>query len=197
MNFFAIFVLPLVAVANVLGVAMLVPQCLRMRHSGLAGVSATWIGLGLGINAGWLLYATMASLYGLVPVSLGALILYGWMLAHLSRLNPGQCVRVATFAGCVGVVLSMLAVIDLSLMGLGLGLLYTVQFAPAAWEVVRQADVSGVAPSTWLMALLEASIWALYGIVLADVGLIVGGLGASTMSLIVLVSVGSSQVRPV
>ena len=86
--FFSLSLLDLaVVLATILGVGMLVPQARDLaRNRDFRGVSAGWIGGGLAINSGWLVYALAAGLPGLLPVSLGALVLYGWMSATLLSL---------------------------------------------------------------------------------------------------------------
>lgn len=188
----------LLVVANVLGVGMLVPQGARLAKSkSIAGVSPRWVGLGFGINIGWLAYATLADLPGLLPVSAGALVLYGWMLISLGKIS-----RTAVVEGLLTSALLLAALVLTGFVGgvaavgiFGLGFLYTVQFAPAAWESFTSSDLSGIAPVTWIMGLVEAAIWTVYGRSTGDLGLVVGGTGASIMAIIVLVNLLRSQLR--
>ncbi len=177
-----------VALANVLGVGMLVPQARRLaRQRCLAGVSPTWIGVGVAINAGWVLYALQRDVYGLLPVSFGSLVLY-LVMAHAMRAIDASTLTTASLAALVvsNLLAWSMAIDGAGALGLTLAGLYTVQFAPAALSAVRSKDLAGVAPSTWVMAFVEAILWAGYGAAIADVAVFLGGAGASVMSLIVL-----------
>ncbi len=192
MNFVPSTLTMLLIVANVFGVGMLVPQARRLaRTKRVAGVSPRWIGLGVGINTGWLAYGFLADLPGLLPVSAGALALYGWMLITLAQIpNGGTAEAVATAVALLVLLAAIALTAGIPAMGvIGLGFLYTVQFVPAARESFTSIDLSGIAPTTWAMALIEAAIWAFYGVSTSDVGLLIGGIGASVMSSIVLFNV--------
>lgn len=187
--FFSLSLLDLaVVLATILGVGMLVPQARDLaRNRDFRGVSAGWIGGGLAINSGWLVYALAAGLPGLLPVSLGALVLYGWMSATLVSAAP-ELVQPALrgVAVIVGVCIVAGLVGGLAAFGLTIALTYSAQFTPAAWSAVSSADLSGVSMSTWAMALIEAVTWAVYGWYLGDTALTIGGAGASVMSSIVV-----------
>lgn len=189
MIFFPSTLTLLLIIGNIFGVAMLIPQARKLaRTNHMAGVSPRWVGLGFAINAGWLAYGLLADLPGLIPVSAGALVLYGWMLATLRRIPQSGIAQALTTGGTLIAALIITGVVGgVTAMGiLGLGFLYIVQFAPAAWESSRSADLSGIAPMTWVMALTEAAIWAIYARSTGDIGLLLGGIGASAMSIIVL-----------
>ena len=177
-----------VLVATILGVGMLVPQARGMtRTRDFRGVSGAWIGGGLAINVGWFVYALAAGLHGLLPVSVGALVLYGWMAALLATDSPHLFQRSVIGAGAVGVLFALAGVAGgLTAFGLVIALTYSAQFAPAAWSALVADDLSGVSTSTWVMALTEAVIWASYGAYQGDTALMVGGSGASIMSIVVI-----------
>ena len=161
-------------------------------------MSLEWIGFGVGINVAWLLYAFAERLPGLIPVSAGALVLYCWMLRSVRRVETTAFRRAIGPAMVVALALLISVVVGgLALFGASLGIFYTVQFAPAAWQSVRQTDLAGLAPSTWLMALLEAAIWAFYGFVATDIALIIGGLGALSMSLVVFTNIRSASTHTI
>ncbi len=190
-----------VVLANVLGAGMIVPQVLRLhRRRSSAGVSAAWVGIGLAMNLWWLAYGTSQELWGMVPVSIGAAVLYGVIIGQLGRLDGADALRSAG-RGAV-----MIAVVPLLFMlvggwpaaGLAIGLVYSVQFAPAVLAAVRTDDVAGVSTATWVMAFGEALIWFFYGFSEADVALTVGGAGGAAMSGVILWRVAhlSRQVAP-
>lgn len=194
MDSLALLLIVGLVMANVLGVAMLVPQALRLvRRGEVAGVSASWIGAGVAINGGWVAYALATGLVGLLPVSMGAGILYVWMAIIVGRIEPSLFLRAV---GVAGVVAGLFVVAGLvgGVAGVGgvVASLYAGQFAPAAWSSVVSSDLAGVSPLTWIMALGEAAIWVGYGRYVGDWALMVGGMGAALMSVIVLVTVQQS-----
>ncbi len=187
----------LVTAANILGVGMVVPQVRRIRKTKQAdGVSTEWIGASLGINVGWTVYAIVAEAWGLLPVSAGAAALYALMIFCLARIDPAQLRR--SFTAFVGVLVVLVVASTAGQtggLGLALALLYTVQFAPAAISAHKADDIDGVSPTTWWMALFEASIWTIYGAAIGDTAVLVGGAGASVMSLIVLAGLAGRRKK--
>ncbi len=180
-----------VLLANVLGVGMLIPQTVRIvRRGDLAGVSPEWIGMGLGVNAGWLIYAWTSGVWGIFGVSVGGLALYLAMAAGTRRLDPAHFSRASTTALLVLNVLGWAAAVgQVTALGLTLAALFTVQFAPAAWSAWTSPTVSGISTTTWVLALGEAVIWAGYGIAIGDRPLLLGGAGASVMASLVLLRI--------
>ena len=186
----------LVLAASVLGVGMLLPQCVRLsRHQNLDGVSAGWIGSGGAVNAAWLAYAMLQGLPALLPVSVGALALYCWMLIQLreSPTRTTRALRIAT--ACVAGFAAVTLLWGVAALGVALGFAYTAQFAPAAWESSRQQNLEGASPATWVMAFIEAAIWMLYGLTIAETSLIIGGFGASAAALIILSNLRNTPVK--
>ncbi len=192
--------LPLLIVANVFGVAMIVPQAMRIHRTRVVdGVSTTWVGLSLAINMWWLGYGLEGRLWGLVPVSLGALVVYGVVARQVrSVVGPQTSLPlVASFVGASLVPLVALVVAGWPAVGLTLGLAYGLQFTPAALNVVRSATAAGVSPVTWIMAATEAAIWIVYGLAVADQALIIGGVGGTLMASIILARLAIDEaIRP-
>ena len=192
---FEAVVLPLLLlVATVAGVGMIVPQVARLHRTQTPdGVSAVWVGVGLVMNAWWLAYAAASGLWGLVPVSVGGIALYG-VLAHqlvgllgrgaLGPVARGHLIGLVPFVG--------LATDGWPGAGLVVGLLYGAVFAPAIWSALRARSVAGISPTTWILAWIEAAIWLAYGSTTADLALVVGGLGGTAMSSIILVRLATA-----
>jgi uncharacterized protein with PQ loop repeat len=182
----------LLVVANVFGAGMIVPQVVRFRRHRVAdGVSGAWIGVGLAVNAWWVAYALQGRLWGLLPVSAVSWVLYGVMAGQYSALIGRPALRqlLAGVAGFGAAPFVGLLWGGWPGAGLAIGLLYAVQFSPAALSALRAVDVSGISPVTWSMAWVEAAIWFLYGLTESDVALVVGGLGGALMAGIVLTRV--------
>lgn len=180
----------LLIVANVLGVGMILPQAIRLRtHRCTAGVSGAWIGVGLTLNLWWLAYATQARLWGLIPVSAGAFVLYAVIAVQLLRIERRAALPQLLFGLFVlgGAPLPFLLLDGWSGAGVAIGLSYGVQFLPAAVAAYRSASVAGVSSATWVMAWIEAAVWLLYGIDSTDGALLLSGTGGLLVSSIILV----------
>lgn len=202
----SLFITALVVVANVLGAGMIVPQFLQLlRTRSISGFSPTWAGVGVAMNLWWLAYGLQAELWGVLPVSGLSLVLYlamAWVymrIAGIGRLRDLATGGLAIAALPVGA----LVVGSWDAAGVAIGLCYAIQFAPAAYTAVRSSDVSGVSRPTWVMALVEALIWIVYGATILDPALLVGGAGGTIMATIILLrlrpaasSLDRRQLRP-
>lgn len=181
----------LIAIANVLGVGMIVPQVRRLggHYRSAEGVSGGWIGVGIALNVWWLAYATENHVWGMIPVSLGAAALYIAMAALLFRHNGRTAITSVVYGlATLGLLpLPFLLLDGWDTAGLAIGASYGLQFTPAAFVAIRSADVSGISLTTWIMALIEAAIWWGYGVSSDDRALVLGGAGATIMSAIILV----------
>ena len=180
----------LAIIATTTGVGMLVPQVLRVRRlRTLYGVSHVWVGVGLAMNSWWLAYGLQGRIWGLVPISVLSLLLYGelarWMLRLSSTGAPASIAGGAAMLGWIPVVGLFLGGWDAA--GVAIGLCYAAQFTPAAVTAWRAVDLDGISPATWVLALVEALAWLVYGALTADPALMVGGGGGSVMSALILV----------
>ncbi len=180
----------LVAFANVLGAGMIVPQVLKIQRSrDFDGVSGIWVGVGIGMNLWWVAYALQAQLWGLVPVSVAAIVLYSMIGVQFSELVGAEGRRSLALGafGLGSIPLPFLLFSGWSAAGLAIGLCYGLQFAPAVLTALRSDKLGGISSVTWSMALGEAVIWFIYGISEGDRALMVGGGGGALMALVILV----------
>ena len=77
----------LLILANVLGATMAYPQAARLWRTGdVDGVSASWLGVSVSMNLWWLAYGLTTGLWGLVPVSGIAALLYVSMIVTYVRV---------------------------------------------------------------------------------------------------------------
>lgn len=175
--------------ATALGIGMVVPQILRLhRSASTEGVSIAWIGVGVAMNSWWTAYAVSSGLWGLLPVSVSGALLYLTMATQMVRLRGPQVLAgFATGALALGAVpLPALFLGGMQAAGIAVGLCYAVQFLPAVVESFRSADLRGLSMTTWIMALGEALIWAIYGTAVADAALVIGGIGGSVASFLIV-----------
>jgi uncharacterized protein with PQ loop repeat len=180
----------LLVVANVLGVGMIVPQVARLhRHRCADGVSGSWIGVGITLNLWWLAYGIHEGLWGLLPVSSGAFLLYSIIAAQLIAIGGWPARQQLLFGSLVlgAGPLPFLLLDGWSAAGAAIGLSYGVQFVPAAASAMRASTVAGVSASTWTMAWIEAAIWLLYGVEVNDRALLFGGGGGLAVASLILV----------
>ncbi len=183
-----------VLIANVLGAGMIVPQLLRLRRlRSSAGVSATWIGISLAMNLWWVVYGVSQGLYGMVPVSVVASLLYATIATDLHRLDgPPSTQRVLRGAMAIAPVPLLFAIVGgWAAAGLVIGLIYAIQFTPATVAAFRTTNLAGVSGSTWVMALGEAAIWFVYGWTQGDIALLIGGAGGAIMSALIVLRIAS------
>lgn len=176
--------------ANVLGAAMAVPQARKMlRTRSSEGVSLTWAVVSATVNAGWGWYGLGVGDLGIVPVSVVSVLCYLVITALIvqQRGCRSELVTAATAATTVaGFAVAAGWFGGWAAAGVALGALYGVQLSPAVVSVYRAADVSGVAVSTWVIALAEAALWGVYGSVRADVGLVALAVSGVVMAALVL-----------
>ena len=189
----------IVVVATVIGSAMAFPQARRIaRTRHVEGVSATWIGVSLAINAWWLAYGLAAGVWALVPVSLISLVLYAVMaryfLATVGRRGLGGMALGVFVLGMVP--LPFLIVGGWTLAGVAVGLSYGVQLLPAVVASMRTSSLSGLSPTTWIIACAESALWLVYGIAVAAVPVILGGAVGMVMAGAILTRLAVTGHRP-
>lgn len=192
----------LVAVATILGVGMTVPQVVQIQRTrDFDGVSGVWVGVGLAMNAWWVLYGLHADLWSLIPVSAGAILLYAAMAVQAVVFVGPSALRQlgAGLFGLGAVPLLVLIGFGWEATGYTIGLFYSVQFSPAVIAAYRTKTPTGISPMTWFMALIEAMVWAVYAADRGDGALFVGGTGGTVMSVLILARLlwlSQAKVRP-
>lgn len=185
------FIVPvLLVIANVLGAGMIVPQVVRLhRQADTDGLSGAWVGVGLAMNGWWLAYGLQAQLWGLIPVSAVAGVLYAVIALQLiSLLGVAAALRsLATGAVGLGIIPApFLLSGGWTAAGVAIGFCYGLQFAPAALTAVRSERLAGISAGTWIMAWVEAAIWIVYGLSISDWALTIGGSAGAAMASIIL-----------
>jgi uncharacterized protein with PQ loop repeat len=189
----------IVVIATVIGSAMAFPQARRIaRTRQVEGVSATWIGVSLAINAWWLAYGLAAGIWALVPVSIMSLLLYGVMAGFfLAAVGRSGLAGMALGVFVLGMVpLPFLVVGGWPLAGVAVGLSYGVQLLPAVIASLRTSVLSGVSSTTWIIACVEAALWLVYGVAVGDVALILAGAVGVVMAGVILGRLAMTGHRP-
>lgn len=189
----------LVVTATVLGSAMAYPQTRRIaRTRQVDGVSATWIGVSVALNAWWLAYGLGADVWALVPVSIVSLVLYMTMVVGFVR-SVGRSAAGGLIVGAFGlgmIPLPFLVAGGWPLAGAAVGLCYGVQLLPAVVAACRTDALAGVSAATWLIAWLEATIWLVYGVGVGDVALVLAGAVGALMASVIVARLAVTGHRP-
>lgn len=189
----------IVVVATVLGSWMAFPQARRIaRTRRVDGVSAAWIGVSVAINAWWLTYGLAVGVWALVPVSVVSLALYG-VMAWFFVASVGRPALPGLAIGLLGLgmlPLPFLIVGGWQLAGVAVGLSYGVQLLPAVVASLRSSALAGVSSATWIIALVEAALWLVYGIAVADVALTLAGAVGAVMAGVILARLAITGHRP-
>ncbi|MDG1267737.1 MAG: hypothetical protein P8O03_15600 [Ilumatobacter sp.] len=195
----AVLVTAMLVIANIMGAGMAYPQAARLvRQRNSAGVSGVWAGVSLSMNLWWMAYGLAEGLWGLVPVSAVAAVLYGvTIVAYVRAAGRTTIPGVAAGLFVLGIVpLPVLLVGGWRLAGLAIGLCYGMQLVPAVVAACRSRELEGLAPSTWIMAWIEAVIWLAYGAVVLDPALLAGGISGTVMSAVILTRLTVTGHRP-
>ncbi len=195
----AVFVTIMIVVANVMGAGMAYPQASKLIRTGnTRGVSGVWAGVSLTMNIWWLAYGLANGLWGLVPVSAVAAVLYAAIIAaylrSVGRSGIGGVVLGAFVLGMVPA--PFLAIGGWTAAGLAIGLCYGMQLVPAVVAACRTRELHGVAPSTWIMAWVEAVIWVAYGLFVVDAALLAGGISGAFMSSVIIGRLAATGHQP-
>jgi len=194
----AVLLTALLIVANVLGAAMAAPQAVRLlRARDTGGVSSVWVGVSIAMNLWWLLYGLAAELWALVPLSVVAVVLYAVIAVTLTRLRRGRTLPEIAMGATIGLIpVPALVIGGLDAAGVAIGIGYGLQLAPAVAASFRTRELHGVAPGTWIMAVLESSLWLIYGLTVLDPALLVGGASGVVLPALLLGRLVATGHRP-
>lgn len=151
---------------GVMIVARLVPQTVRLLRTGsTAGVSGVGALCWLGNDVGWVVYGLRE---GLAPLWLpSALLLVLDLLVATMLIGRLRWRELAPgFAWIAAVTIA--AVVGQGALGLALIAGSATGTLPHGWRALRSDDLSGVAPMTWALAVVDGMLWGLYGTARAD-----------------------------
>ncbi len=170
--------------------ARLLPQPLKLWRTGLPqGVSALAALNNVVTDVGWLLYGVASSTTQVWLTASVALVPGIWTVVLLrSHTTTRQVALAGVWLGVVGITL------PLGLVGGVLAVSVLVNHGPQVWTVLREDDLSGVAVTTWRLAILDATLWGLFGAIGDEVdGALVGyGVVLLLTAIVVLVRVAVS-----
>lgn len=154
--------------ASAVFLVRLLPQPIRLARDGRpAGVSAL-AALNAVVSAfAWTAYGLIAGLPVVWVVSILALIPGIWQAFLLRReLTRRDLVWASAYVAALSVAYAA------GLLGAALAGTVLVTAGPQLYQALTETDLSGLAPNTWRIALLDAASWGLYGLALGDFALL-------------------------
>lgn len=183
----------LAIVASVVFLIRLLPQPIRLARSGVAAGVPPASAMNAVVSAvAWIAYGAVQHLPVVWGVSVLALIPCAWqsiLLRH--HVTRRDLAAVGGFVAAL-VVAALLGVLGLALAGTVL-----VTTGPQVRRVLREHDLSGIAPATWWVAIVDAITWGAYGWAISDAALIgyfIALLAAAVIVLARLAWTGRTQV---
>jgi uncharacterized protein with PQ loop repeat len=194
-----IFLTSVAVIANVLGASMALPQARHLaRTRCVDGISASWVGVSVALNAWWFAYGIAAGVWALIPVSGISLALYVTIAVLLVKaLGRRSLIGIGVGAFGLGMVpLPALLLGGWTAAGVAIGLSYGIQLFPAVVAAFRTRALTGIAPATWILAFVEALLWLVYGTGIADMALAVSGAVGAVLAGAILVRLAVTGHRP-
>ncbi len=186
-------------IANVIGASMALPQARHLaRTRCVDGISASWVGVSVALNAWWLAYGLSERVWALIPVSGISLALYVTIAVLLVK-TVGRRSLGGLGLGAFGLGMAPLPALLLggwTAAGVAIGLSYGIQLFPAVLAAFRTRALQGIAPATWILALVEAVLWLVYGIGIADMALAVSGAVGTVLAGAILLRLAVTGHRP-
>ncbi|MFM7069686.1 MAG: hypothetical protein ACKOYM_09530 [Actinomycetes bacterium] len=170
----------------------LFPQPVRLARLGVAdGVSPMAAYNAVLVAFAWLYYGLAERLLAVWVVSVLALVPGIWQAALLVRRT-----RRVDVLGTTAWALALVVALGMGRFGAVLGLGVVVTTGPQVVEVLRSDDLSGVAPATWWVSIVDAALWGLYGLAISDGPLMGYGVVLFTCAVVVLGRLAVVRRRP-
>ena len=174
------------ALAVVVALAHPIPQIVRvLRTRSVAGVSGSTTWLGCAINCAWVSYGIAR---GLVPVAvLSSAYVVGYVVVAVLLVRGGNRRGIATGALAAAALAALVVVGGWGALGTVLALAVLPQFLPQVVEAWTADDLTGLAPGTYLIAVLDGVVWGGFGVVAGDRPLMLYGVVMCSVAVAVLV----------
>lgn len=161
----------------------LLPQPIRLARSGVAaGVSPLAALNAVSSAVAWMAYGLLQADPVIWIVSVIALIPGVWQVALLRARVSRRDLGLASLF-----VAALLAAAAAGVLGLALAGSVLVTAGPQVRQALVEDDLSGIAPGTWWVALLDAATWGAYGLAVGDWALI-GYFGVLTASSAIILA---------
>ena len=174
------------ACAVVVALAHPVPQVVRvLRTRSVAGVSGPTTWLGCAINTAWVTYGIAR---GLVPVAvLSGAYVVGYVTVAVLLVRRGNRRGIGTGLLAAAGLAGLVVIAGWTALGTVLALAVLPQFLPQVVEAWTADDLTGLAPGTYLIAVLDGVVWGGFGVVAGDRPLMLYGVIMCSVAVAVLV----------
>jgi len=164
------------AIATVLAAIGGLPQIRRIVRTGdVRGVSFSMVTLNAASEAGWFIHFAGRGQWAAVPASFVIIATYGALAVALGRAGVGARRPVSTGACWAAALIGSRFAVGPVLLATLLAGTKLVQVTPQVWTAWRTARPTGVSPTMWTIAVVEAVLWAVYGVACRDVALVTLG----------------------
>lgn len=158
----------LALLASAVFLARLLPQPVRLARHGVAAGVSPLAALNAVVSAvAWIAYGLAAHLPVVWGVSVLALLPGVWQAV---LLRPQVRRRDLAWSGAFAATLVVAA--STGLLGVALGGTVLVTAGPQVRTALVSHDLSGLAPATWRIAIVDAITWGLYGAAIGDAALV-------------------------
>lgn len=183
----------LAVTASVVFLIRLLPQPIRLARSGVAAGVSSAAALNACVSAlAWIAYGFVQGLPVVWGVSVLALIPSTWQAVLLRK----QVTR-RDLAAVGGFVAALLVAAALGVLGVALAGTVLVTTGPQIRRVLREHDLSGIAPATWWVAIVDAVTWGAYGWAVSDAALIGYFVALLAAAVVVLTRLAWTTRNPV
>ncbi len=183
-------------VATILAIVALLPQVLKLHRTGIiAGVSATWGGIGAVSNIGWFVYLSREKLWASVPAAGFLFVFYAITVYYVGR-GGGDLRPAARWSAGWATALTLILVLGgWGALGIVLGSGAAVTLAPGLWTAYRTRLPRGIAPSTWAITLTGSLLWSYYGLFYEDPGILIYAVTTVTGAALMLARYAATRHR--
>lgn len=182
-------------IAGAMLVLRMVPQAARVWRSGTsAGVSPLGVLCWLGNDVGWLVYGLRSDLHAIWVASIVVVACDVVLIASCAGRLRGPSLQ-AGGAWLATVVVAAVAGTDPLAVVLVIG--SATGTVPHAVHALRHDDLRGVSRVSWLVALLDAVAWGVYGTAHRDVPSITYAALTALTAVVVVARVTATSPRPV
>ena len=170
------------ALGTLIGLVRALPQLVRLlRKRDAHGVSLDTAATSSIVSFGWATYGTLTEQLPVLLATGSSGVVFALITLYAVKLGrrPAE-LRAAPVWLAVLLVAAVVARSD----GLGVLLPISVLVANVPQLVVayREADLTGLSPSTWLLSVSDGAVWAAYALVTGDAAILVFGVLQFTTS---------------
>lgn len=178
------------AVATVLAAVGALPQLRRVVRTGdVRGVSLTMVTLNAASEVGWFTHFAGRGQWAAIPASFVIVGTYGALGVALSRAGGGAQRPVAIGCGWAAALVATRLAVGPGALATLLAATKVAQVTPQVWTAWRTSRPTGVSATMWVIAGVEAALWAGYGAVYGDIALVSLGAVGLTAGIAILIRV--------